>query len=89
MINCYISFSYNTDIFKNNTCYSFRNRLPKLSDAIALTESNRSYSIALKDICYPSQIFNVSAKGISIDFLHTELNETLFIIIEEEMLFYC
>ena len=76
MISFFISSAYNTNIFKTNTCASFKNRLPRLEDTLPSKDRrnnvNKSYSISITDLYYPSMIFNVSEKGNGISFVHID-----------------
>ena len=81
MISVFISSAYNSDIFKTNTCASFKNRLPRLEDAVQPTDRrNRaitSYSISMTDLWYPSMVMNVSETGNEITLVRIDKDETL------------
>ena len=81
MISVYISSAYNSDIFKTNTCASFKNRLPRLEDVVQPTDRrNRgitSYSISMTDLWYPSMVMNVSETGNEITLVCIDKDEDI------------
>ena len=86
MISCYVSSSYDTDIFNTNTCASFKNRLPKLEDVFLSMDprknTHQSYSKTITDLYYPSMIFNVSSKDNDISFVHLDKDDILNMTIQ-------
>jgi len=81
MIPILISSAFNLDIYKTNTCSSFKNRLPRLTDALQpTTHRNRgfpTYSIAMTDFWYPSKVLNVSERGNEITLVHIDKDDVI------------
>ena len=81
MISVFISSAYNSDIFKTNTCASFKNRLPRLEDVVQPTDRRNgvitSYSISMTDLWYPSMVLNVSETGNEITLVHIDKDDVI------------